>query len=241
MMIIKQWTCKKLFTLDWLKNFFSMVSILLIATLLAAIDHQFQRVNIVSIYLLSIVIIARITNGYFWGILSAFFAVLCVNYLFTYPYFSFDFTLNGYPVTFFIMGVTALIVNITTAKLKIHAKIAKNREKETQELYLIIQDFVSINSKEKAIEIILSHLRDYLKTDVQFHSDFSNHTMQGIHEHWYYKPIATARNYYGTLVIDISKLAISITNFKPFLELAVSRTVTLLEHLELQEIQHQTL
>ena len=69
----------------WLKNILYLIAILALATLAAAFDHQFRRINIVSTYILAIVIIARITDGYIWGIVASLFSVLCVNYLFTYP------------------------------------------------------------------------------------------------------------------------------------------------------------
>ena len=38
------------------------------------------------LFVLSVVCVSRWTEGYFWGIFSAFVGVICVNYVFTYPY-----------------------------------------------------------------------------------------------------------------------------------------------------------
>lgn len=44
------------------------------------------------VYVLSVFVISRLTNGYFFGVFSSFVAVFGVNYIFTYPYFAFNFT-----------------------------------------------------------------------------------------------------------------------------------------------------
>lgn len=154
----------------WLKNILYLVAILALATLAAAFDHQFRRINIVSTYILAIVIIARITDGYIWGIVASLFSVLCVNYLFTYPYFSFDFTLDGYPITFLIMSATALLVNITTVELKQHAQDALRKEKNTQELYFVMKDLVAVTTNEQAISITISHFKNFFSYKCYFSS-----------------------------------------------------------------------
>lgn len=223
-----------------LKNFFFMIVVLSLATLAAAFDHQFRRINIVSIYLLAIVIIAKITDGYVWGVIASFIAIFSVNFLFTYPYYSFDFTLNGYPITFLIMSATALLVNITTADLKLQAQITANKEKNTEELRILIKDLISIETKEEVISITISHLQSYLKTKVAFHLDSSDE-IEGFQSSLYVKPLITSYGYCGKISIDITDVDMEETEFERFLELAISNTIIMLEHLHLQEIQRQTL
>ena len=218
-----------------------MSSILIIATFFAAFDQQLRRINIVSIYLLSIVIIGRITDGYFWSCLSSFISLLCVNYFFTYPYFAFNFTRAGYPITFAIMIATSLLVNLTTTQLKINSKIAEKQKQTAEVLYSIMQDLVSTDSKEEAIETMTSHLRQHLNTTVEFHENEEANQKEGLKDHWYFKPLSTPTQYYGTLVVDLTNIDIPITEFEHFLDLIVSRTSMLLEHLTLKEIQQQTL
>ena len=84
-------------------NIVSTIIILAIATILAfSFFHitQSDPANIALIYILALIIIARITTGYFFGIISAFFCVIFINWCFTYPYFEVSFAISGYPVTF---------------------------------------------------------------------------------------------------------------------------------------------
>ncbi len=85
--------------------------------------------NIALIYILALIIIVRYTDGYLPGIISSIIAVVCVNYLFTYPYFELNFTLSGYPVTFIeMLGVTLLTCAMTTS-MKQQAQMIAEKDK----------------------------------------------------------------------------------------------------------------
>ena len=89
-----------------------------VATLLAFLFFHLvpeNSGNIALIYILILIIIIRYTDGYLPGLIFSIIAVICVNYLFTYPYFELNFTLSGYPITFLeMLGVTLLISTMTT-------------------------------------------------------------------------------------------------------------------------------
>lgn len=73
------------------------------------------------LFILSVFMTARFTEGYVWGIAASLVDVLTVNYLFTYPYFHFNFTLAGYPVTM----ISMLAVSLTTSALTSRAKLVE--------------------------------------------------------------------------------------------------------------------
>ena len=50
--------------------------------------------NIALTYILAVFLVARFTDGYSFGLFSSFVGVVCVNFLFTYPYFALDFTMS---------------------------------------------------------------------------------------------------------------------------------------------------
>lgn len=84
--------------------------------------------NIALIYILALILTARFTDGYWYGIAFSLFNVFSVNYFFTYPYFKLNFTLTGYPITFIIMLTIALTTSATTSHLKIQAKELAERD-----------------------------------------------------------------------------------------------------------------
>ena len=85
--------------------------------------------NIGIIYMLAIVLIARFTSGYWFGVVASLVGVICVNFLFTYPYLELNFILTGYPFTFLGMLSISLLTSTTTTHLKHQACIIKEREK----------------------------------------------------------------------------------------------------------------
>lgn len=89
--------------------------------------------NITIIYTLALILAALKTSGYLYGVISAVFCVISVNYFFSYPYFRFNFTLDGYPLTFIGMLAISLITSTTTTALKRQRQAIAEREKELAE------------------------------------------------------------------------------------------------------------
>lgn len=85
--------------------------------------------TIVLIYITALVLTARFTTGYVYGIFASVVGVICVNYLFTYPYFTLNFTLSGYPTTFIFMLVISLTISTLTSQIKQQGEILLEREK----------------------------------------------------------------------------------------------------------------
>lgn len=85
--------------------------------------------NIALVYILSLVIVSRFTVGYRYGIACCLFAVVCTNYLFTYPYFEINFTLTGYPITFIGMAAITMTTSTLTSHLAAQAEVIAEREK----------------------------------------------------------------------------------------------------------------
>lgn len=115
-----------------LKNIVITCSGLAAATVFAFLFSHFvpeNNGNIALIYILALVIIIRYTDGYLPGVISSVIAVVCVNYLFTYPYFELNFTLSGYPITFLEMFGVTLITSTMTANMKQQARMIAEKDK----------------------------------------------------------------------------------------------------------------
>ncbi len=92
-----------------------------------------NTVNIAILYMLAIVTIARNTSGYFWGIAASVASVIAVNFFFTYPFFSLNFSLAGYPLTFIGMLAITLITSTTTTHLSEQTRLNREREQMLME------------------------------------------------------------------------------------------------------------
>lgn len=89
--------------------------------------------NIALTYILAVFLVARFTEGYSFGLFSSFVGVVCVNFLFTYPYFALDFTMTGYPITFVAMFTISGITSAITSNMKTQARVLAEREKMLME------------------------------------------------------------------------------------------------------------
>ena len=89
--------------------------------------------NITVTYTLALILTALYTSGYLYGIIASLFCVIAVNYFFSYPYFKVNFSLHGYPVTFFGMLAISIITSTTTTALKRQRQAIAEREKALAE------------------------------------------------------------------------------------------------------------
>lgn len=105
--------------------------LLLMATALSFFYFNISKnsANIALLYILALVLIARLTDGYLWGILASLTGVIAVNFLFTYPYFALNFTLTGYPVTFIGMLTISLITSAAATHMKQQMQMLAERER----------------------------------------------------------------------------------------------------------------
>ena len=117
---------------DWSITFLLQAAAILLSFLFFYLVPE-NTANIALIQILALVIIARSTDGYFFGLLSAAIGVICVNYLFTYPYFELNFTLTGYPITFICMLAISLMTSTMTSNLKQQFILLSEREKQLME------------------------------------------------------------------------------------------------------------
>ncbi|MFR6189028.1 MAG: DUF4118 domain-containing protein [Butyricicoccus sp.] len=82
------------------------------------------------VFVLAVLLISRFTNGYLFGTLAAFLSVIGINYIFTFPYWEFNFTMTGYPLTFFVMLCVSLITcTMTTRSSSRSSFMESEREK----------------------------------------------------------------------------------------------------------------
>ena len=83
-----------------------------------------------TLFVLTVFLIARYTNGYLFGTIASLISVVLVNFIFTYPYFEFNFTLSGYPLTFLVMFATSCMTSALTTRIKRQEQIHLESEKE---------------------------------------------------------------------------------------------------------------
>lgn len=122
---------------DHVRSIVLMISFIIIASIIAYgfQKMQFSETNIVLVYILFVLLAAKLTNGYFYGILSSILSTAAYNYFFTKPYFSFRVDDIGYIITFVIMIITAIITSASTSRIKQNVIKSNQKELEIRTLY----------------------------------------------------------------------------------------------------------
>lgn len=89
------------------------------------------------VFVLAVLLTARVTDGFFYGLFAAVVSVFGVNYMFTYPYFEFNFTITGYPITFLTMFAVSTVVGMLTEQVKRQSRIEAEAEKAKMKANLL--------------------------------------------------------------------------------------------------------
>lgn len=82
------------------------------------------------VFVLAVLLVSRLTSGYLYGLVAVVLGVVCVNFIFTYPYWAFNLENPGYPVTFFTLLMISLITCTLTAQAKRQARLLAENERE---------------------------------------------------------------------------------------------------------------
>lgn len=90
-----------------------------------------------AVFILAVALVARFTNGYAWGIAASLVGTFCVNYIFTYPFWAFDITYPGYPLTMAVMLIVSILVSTLTTQIKQQELLRFEAEKEKMHANLL--------------------------------------------------------------------------------------------------------
>ncbi len=79
---------------------------------------------------LAVFLVSLFTQGYFWGILASIISVLIDNFVFTYPYFAFDFLSTENFIAALVLLLVAVFTGMLTSRLQEQERIKAEAEKE---------------------------------------------------------------------------------------------------------------
>lgn len=89
------------------------------------------------VFVLAVLLISRFTTGYLFGLLASVLAVICVNFIFTYPYWAFNLIMTGYPITFFTFLMVSIVTCTLTSQAKQREQLRIENEKEKMRANLL--------------------------------------------------------------------------------------------------------
>lgn len=122
-------------------------AIMLVSLLLASVVGfvfyyaGFSEANIITVYILGVLMTAVWTNGPFYGAVDSLVSVAAFNYFFTVPRFTFQANDPSYPVTFLIMLCSSIIASSLASRVKAQARLAAQKSYYTELLLESSQKF----------------------------------------------------------------------------------------------------
>ena len=142
--------------------------VLLLSSLLGYLFSRlgFTEANIITVYILGVLLIAIFTESKICWVLSSVASVLVFNFLFTEPRFSFMAYGNGYPVTFIIMLTASLIIGGTTEKLKTRERQATKTAYRTEILFDANRLFQKASDEAEIFRVAANQLKKLLNRNV---------------------------------------------------------------------------
>ena len=154
------------------KDIFITVLILAIATILGLSFYSFGFTdsNIITVYILGVLLTSLFTKGYTCGIIGSLVSVMLFNFFFTEPRLTFHAYDSGYPVTFAIMLVASVITGTLASKLKSHAKLSAQAAFRTKVLLDTNQLLQKAQNDEDIINITATQIMKLLNRSVVMYS-----------------------------------------------------------------------
>lgn len=99
--------------------------------------HDDNNPFAMPLFILAVALIARLTEGYLCGIAASLIGTFCVNYMFTYPFWEFDVTLSGYPLTFVTMLIVSISISTLTTQIKQQEQLRFEADREKMHANLL--------------------------------------------------------------------------------------------------------
>lgn len=147
------------------------VAILILSSCIGMLFRQlgFAEANIITVYVLGVLVTSVVTKHRVYSLISSIVSVLVFNFFFTNPQFTLRAYDQGYPVTFLIMFLAALLTSSLAVKLKEHAKQSAKAAYRTKVLFDTNQLLQQAKDKNEIISATANQLIKLLGKDIVFY------------------------------------------------------------------------
>ncbi|WP_159567799.1 sensor histidine kinase [Streptococcus halichoeri] len=131
---------------------------------------QFSVDNIITIYILGVQINAVWTKEKLSSVISSILSVLCFNYFFTFPYYTFQAFSPNYPITFMIMLMAGLITSSLINRGQEQARISTEKSYRTELLLQTNKALSKAANLPDILEAVAVQIQKLLVRDVVIYS-----------------------------------------------------------------------
>lgn len=121
---------EKLDYMDMIKTLLILVACILLGMLFEKVGMR--ESNIIMVFILGVLVSAMVTQGRTYSVVASVISVITFNFFFTNPRFSLESYDPGYPITFVIMLLAAIMSSSMTIRVKRQAKGSASQAYRTQ-------------------------------------------------------------------------------------------------------------
>ena len=151
-----------------MKDYLLTFSIFVGCTVIGLVFQKlhFTDTNIVTVYILGVLVTSIVTDGYLCGLVGSFLSVVLFCFFLTEPRMSFQTYAVGYPVTFLIMLISSVLTGTLAAKLKDHARLSEQQAFRTQILFDTDRLLQQAKNSEEILCVTCKQLVRLLNRDI---------------------------------------------------------------------------
>ena len=153
------------------KDTLKFTGILVLVTLIGLWFYNLglSEANIITVYILGVLVTAIITDGKFYSALSSLISVLGFNFFFTNPVFSLKVYDSSYPVVFVVMFIAALLTSTLTMRVKEQARQSARKAYLTELLLDTSQKLQRANDTKEILTVTAVQLIKLLDKTIIFY------------------------------------------------------------------------
>lgn len=139
-----------------------------------------DEANIITIYVLGVLITSIVTKNQIYSLISAIASVLIFNFLFTVPRFTLQAYGKGYPITFLVMFLSAFITGSLVTRLKKHAQQSAITAVRTRILFDTNRMLQQARGRDEIISVTAQQVLKLLDKDIIVYAE-ENGTLKEPH------------------------------------------------------------
>ena len=166
--VLRRSPSPKLLLQDMGKSLLMLALTTLIAFAFSAL--RFTEANIITVYVLGVMLTSILVTSWSCSFAVSIVSVLAFNFFFTEPRFTLHAYDSGYPVTFLIMFLAALITGSLATRLKTHVQQTAQAAYRTKTLFDTNQLLQKAKDRDDIIAAVSGQLVKLLDRDVVIYS-----------------------------------------------------------------------
>lgn len=218
---------------------------------------NFNEVNFILIYTLTVIITSIFTQGYIYGICSTVVGVLLFDFFFVEPYFAFHPIDTDYIFRLVTMSALSIMMGMITSKIKTRSVRAVKREKYLEDLHALSQKIIKVRGYTEIMEMLTDYFSTTLKLNIHiYNNEDANEIVEQVflsgrtagkftkthpELNTYYVPVKTNDKVLAVLGIDCENVENLDENERTFIKMATAQFALALEKELLHDSQEQAL